>query len=282
MEDTTQTTEQSQPDVDPMDALDADVSQMRADQEAPQETATEPGGQQPTDAPQSWEQKHVELEAQVSKERQEVRQWFGTHFNDRAKYEAFAEWSKNYESGGVAQPAAPDVEPTAEPGFEADDEDIFVTVDQNKAKMAEMERQLADMQRTRQIQTQQQVLADTEAEAVALGEKYPAVATEQGRTMMMQIALATIDSGGTMEAAAKKIQALVGDIPQAETPAQPAAQVAPTPIPTAISGGGSGRSAVVAEGDAREANWYNAKNIDSMEMFDLINSDTRKDFGMLN
>lgn len=276
MEDTTQTTEQSQPDVDPMDALDADVSQMLSGQEAPQEVATEPEGQQPTDAPQSWEQKHVELETQVSKERQEVRQWFGTHFNDRAKYEAFAEWSKSYESGGVAQPAAPDVEPAAESDLEADDEDIFATVDQNKAKMAHMERQLADMQRTSQIQTQQQIITQTEEEAVALGEKYPAVATPQGRTMMMQIALATIDNGGTMEHAAKKIQALTGNIPQAESPAQPVAQV----IPTAISGGGSGRSAAVVEGDAREANWFSANNIDSMELFDIIAADTRKDFGI--
>ena len=272
MEDTTQTTA---PDVDPIDQLEADVQAMTGAASAAEPAAEPVAEAEPTANPESWEQRYSELEGTVAKERQEVRQWFGGHFNSREKYEAFAAWSQNYDSGQPAAPVTPQA--PAEPEAMADeDDDVFATIDNNKARMLQMEKQLAEMQRARELQTQQQVIAQTEAEADELALKYPAVANPAGRRMMMQIALATIDQGGTMEQAAKQLQAMTGTAaPQNGTPTQGVRQV-----PTSINGGGAGRSVAVQDGDSREADWFNKENLDSMDVFDVIMRDSRKEFGI--
>jgi len=272
MEDTTETTTETTPaDVDPIDALHDDLAAMQAPEEvAPEEVAPEP------EAPAGWETRGPELEAQVAKERAEVRQWWATHFNSREKYEAFANWSKDYDTGGPAEQAPP---PELELG-DMEDEDIFNTVDQNKARMAKLEQHVEDMQRTRAIQHQQTIVEQTASEADVLAQKYPAVATEDGRRMMMQIALATHEFGGTMEKAAQRIQAVSGNNPQPQGGGPALGQPPARQTPTAIGGGGAGRSVAVQDGDSRESSWYAKENLDSMDVFDMVMKDSRAEFGI--
>jgi hypothetical protein len=282
MDETTSEATEQQPatNTDPMDSLDADVAKMHSEYEGGEEAAPVDGAetaQQPEEPqqPQGWEEKYNTLNETHTRSSQEVRQWFGEHFDTEDKYSAFVDWSKHYGGGGPA-PAQVADEPA---DVEAEEDDIFVTVDQNQESLKTMRTEVDAMKRAHSIQSANKAIAIADAEATRLAGIYPTVAGERGRRAMMKVAIANMDQGldYSLEVAAKELQSLYGDR-AAQAPA-PGTAIQKT-IPTVIRGGGAGQSAAVRDADPREAAWYSEESIKSMDVFDLINRDTRGEFGI--
>ena len=217
-----------------------------------------------TPEPNEWQQKYNQLQSEAQKYQREMQQWMNHYFPSRESFDEYVTWKNRPQEPAQA--------------LEPETEDLFDTVDSLRAWKQQAEQDLQQLRDWRSQQNQDYWVNVTRTEAEQMASKYPAVANPQGREMMFQVYLATMENGGTMEQAAQRIQGMVGT-PQA-TPPAPVQETAPPPAPpTTIPRGRPGQSVVdIQEQDQRETDWYSGNS----DGFDAIRKDTMREFGYRN